>query len=172
MAAVTHSNGNKLDADDDGPDDRQIALPGVEKSGFFTVYKKGQGYWTRLGTALCVGGLIIVLGLFIYDQSNAIIEQYNADAGRGLPAAITAVVMAVAAIIAWRFMNKPGSVDFLISTDSEMKKVNWTSREELIGSTKIVILFLFMIALILFLIDVGTGLFFQIIGLLKFGLLS
>ncbi len=56
-------------------------------------------------------------------------------------------------------MNKPTNVDFLIATDSEMKKVNWTSRKELIGSTKIVILFMFFIALFLFLYD----LFFQLI---------
>ena len=43
-------------------------------------------------------------------------------------------------------MNKPTNVDFLIATDSEMKKVNWTSRKELIGSTKVVIIFMFLIA--------------------------
>jgi preprotein translocase SecE subunit len=50
-------------------------------------------------------------------------------------------------------MNKPGNVDFLIATDSEMKKVNWTSKRELIGSTKVVILFMFAIAIILFVLD-------------------
>jgi preprotein translocase subunit SecE len=81
-------------------------------------------------------------------------------------------VVLVLGIIAWRLMNKPRNVDFLIATDVEMKKVNWTSRRELFGSTRIVITFLFMIALILFLIDIGTGTFFQLIGLLKFGPLS
>ena len=45
-------------------------------------------------------------------------------------------------------MNKPTNVDFLIATDSEMKKVNWTSRKELIGSTKVVIVFMFLIAVV------------------------
>ncbi len=54
---------------------------------------------------------------------------------------------------AWRLMNKPGNVDFLIATDGEMKKVNWTSKRELIGSTKVVILFMFAIAIILFVLD-------------------
>ena len=49
-------------------------------------------------------------------------------------------------------MNKPSNVDFLIATDSEMKKVNWTSRKELIGSTKVVIIFMFLIALFLFVV--------------------
>jgi len=59
----------------------------------------------------------------------------------------------VYSIVAIRLMNKPSNVDFLVATDSEMKKVNWTSRKELIGSTKIVVVFMFLIAAFLFLID-------------------
>ena len=54
-------------------------------------------------------------------------------------------------------MNKPANVDFLIATDSEMKKVNWTSRKELIGSTQVVIMFMFLIALFLFAVDEVWG---------------
>jgi preprotein translocase SecE subunit len=54
------------------------------------------------------------------------------------------------AALAWWLMNKQDNVDFLIATDSEMKKVNWTSRKELIGSTKVVIVFMFLIAMFLF----------------------
>ena len=38
-----------------------------------------------------------------------------------------------------------------------MKKVNWTTRKELIGSTKVVILFMFFIALLLFVFDMIFG---------------
>ena len=41
-------------------------------------------------------------------------------------------------------MNKPSNVDFLIATDSEMKKVNWTTKGELFGSTRVVVV-LFLI---------------------------
>src|SRR3712207_9446120 len=64
-------------------------------------------------------------------------------------------------------MNKPANVDFLIATDSEMKKVNWTSRRELIGSTKVVIVFMFLIAAFLFVIDVVFSYFFYMIDVLK-----
>ena len=70
---------------------------------------------------------------------------------------------------AWRMMNKPSNVDFLIATDSEMKKVNWTTRKELIGSTKVVIFFVILISLILFLLDLLFGYFFQMIKVLEFG---
>jgi preprotein translocase SecE subunit len=60
-------------------------------------------------------------------------------------------------LFTWWLINKPRNVDFLIATDSEMKKVNWTSRRELIGSTKVVILFMFAIALFLFVLDFEFG---------------
>ena len=57
----------------------------------------------------------------------------------------------------------------LIATDSEMKKVNWTSKKELIGSTKVVIFFMLLIMLLLFAFDTIFGYFFQFIRVLKFG---
>jgi len=47
-----------------------------------------------------------------------------------------AVLWVIYSFIAVRMMNKASNVDFLIATDSEMKKVNWTSRRALIGTTK------------------------------------
>jgi preprotein translocase SecE subunit len=35
---------------------------------------------------------------------------------------------------------KPRSVDFLVATETEMKKVNWSTRHEIVGSTVVVIL--------------------------------
>jgi preprotein translocase SecE subunit len=64
-------------------------------------------------------------------------------------------------------MNKPANVDFLIATDSEMKKVNWTSRRELIGSTKVVIIFMFAIAAILFVLDLLFNTLFYAIRVLE-----
>jgi preprotein translocase SecE subunit len=71
------------------------------------------------------------------------------------------------ALLCYWLMNKPTHVDFLIATDSEMKKVNWTSRKELIGSTKVVVVFMFLIAFLLFLIDQIFHLLFWAVGVLK-----
>ena len=68
---------------------------------------------------------------------------------------------------AWRMMNKPSNVDFLIATDSEMKKVNWTSRKELMGSTKVVIIFMFLIAFLLFAFVIFFGYLFYFMGVRK-----
>jgi preprotein translocase subunit SecE len=64
-------------------------------------------------------------------------------------------------------MNKPANADFLIATDSEMKKVNWTSRRELIGSTKVVVGFMFLIAAVLFVIDLLFQTIFYFIHVLR-----
>ena len=70
-------------------------------------------------------------------------------------------------LFAFWVINRPRNADFLIQTDSEMKKVNWTSRKELMGSTKVVIIFMFLIAFLLFAFDIVFGYLFYAIGVLK-----
>ena len=69
MASVTKSSEEKSMADDEQPDDQQLTKGekpkgdkpesvsyarkepgGTGGRGYFTIYKKGQGYWTRIGT--------------------------------------------------------------------------------------------------------------------------
>ena len=145
---------------------------GAGGGGFFTIYKKGQGYWTRMGTA--AGAVLIgaLIAQFLFEYTPAwfgLTEANEAKLRTQVQVGVAAGFFLVFAVVAWRIMNKPGNADFLIATDSEMKKVNWTSRRELIGSTKVVIIFMFLIAAILFVIDVLFGYLFQFIGVLKAG---
>ena len=57
--------------------------------------------------------------------------------------------------------------DFMIATEGEMKKVNWSTRREIIGSTKVVIMFTALLALILFVVDIVFMTFFAWIGVLR-----
>src|SRR4029078_9137900 len=86
---------------------------------------------------------------------------------RGVGLGIAAGFLVVYGVLVGGYMNKPYTADFLIATDSEMKKVNWTSKKELIGSTKIVILFMFLIAFLLFAFDIIFGYIFSFLELLK-----
>jgi len=116
-------------------------------SGFFTIYKKGQGYWTRMGTAIAAVVLSGLTASFVYEQLNI--------SGRGLwPLGIGITVMAALLLLCWWVMNSAGNADFLIATDSEMKKVNWTKPVDLMGSTKVVIMFMVLIAMFLFVTDI------------------
>ncbi|MBI1371174.1 MAG: preprotein translocase subunit SecE [Phycisphaera sp.] len=61
---------------------------------------------------------------------------------------------------------KPRTCDFMIATEGEMKKVNWPTRKEIIGSTWIVICCVFLIALVLWLADLLFAAIFTQIGIL------
>jgi preprotein translocase SecE subunit len=143
----------------------------VARGGFFTIYKRGQGYWTRMGTALGAALLGALLAYNLYVWIPVLVNLGSAPEDlareRQLAVGVAAVFLALYALLVWRLTNKPDNVDFLIATDSEMKKVNWTSRRELIGSTKVVIVFMFLIAFFLFAIDIAFSYFFYVIGVLK-----
>ncbi len=89
------------------------------------------------------------------------------ETGVKIGAAVAAAFLVGFAALAWSLQNKPGNVDFLIATDSEMKKVNWTSRKELVGSTQIVVIFMFLVAFFLFAVDQIFGWLMYFMHVLK-----
>jgi preprotein translocase subunit SecE len=57
-------------------------------------------------------------------------------------------------------VNKPSIADFMIEAEGEMKKVSWSSRQEIIVSTTIVIVVVIILASFLGLVDLMFQLFF------------
>lgn len=187
MASVTNDKDEKTmatdvivpGADEPGGNRPRERADKVERGGFFTIHKKGQGYWTRILSAAAAGLLILLTVTFLWEQIPFVEPIFRPADAQGPTAASNAVAskvmvgvcIAVAgglAWLCWYLMNKPSNVDFLIATDSEMKKVNWTSRKELIGSTKVVIFFMFLIAIVLFVLDMYfTRLFYLAGGVLQ-----
>ncbi|MFQ6049008.1 MAG: preprotein translocase subunit SecE [Phycisphaerae bacterium] len=55
----------------------------------------------------------------------------------------------------------------MIATEGEMKKVSWSTRREVIGSTKVVIAVVIMLAVMLFVVDTVFAVFFNFIDVLK-----
>lgn len=160
---------------DDGQAQKSEARPAGANRSFFTIYKKGQGYWTRLGTLAGITIIGLMLAWTLYKQVPAHFLRgsgQNAVAQADLQKKVGAGIAVGFAVfyfgIAFYLMNKPSNVDFLIATDTEMKKVNWTSRRELIGSTKVVVFFMFMVAILLFVIDIIFGYLMYWIDVLKF----
>lgn len=159
----------------------ELALTGSEKSGYFTIYKKGQGYWTRMGTLIgaTIIAFLIVQYLYTHGRTwfttttikhnlDGSIEQATSPA-MGKVLGLCGGFLIVFFAIVHRVMNKPRVVEFLIATDSEMKKVNWTSRAELMGSTKVVIVFMVLVSVILFFFDTFFGQLFYMLKILKVG---
>lgn len=138
-----------------------------QRQSLFQVYKKGQGYYTRVGTA--VGSGILLAGLFDFIWENLDFDPNWAPAlwlKVGIPLAIT---LAIALFLFWVIGVNRKSCDFMIATDGEMKKVNWTTRKEIIAATKVVILVTLLTAVILFIVDFAFMKFFQTIGVLHGG---
>src|SRR4051812_49150390 len=67
--------------------------------------------------------------------------------------------------VAFWLVNSPKMAEFLIATESEMRKVTWPSRREVVNSTKIIILLTFLLGLLLALVDLGFMNLFHHIGL-------
>ncbi len=127
-----------------------------EQGGFLKPHKPGQGFWTRLGTGIGAGLVILFTVQFIYRRL-PLVTGLSRD--EWMLFAVVGGIAIVLALVAWWLINRPKHADFLINTDGEMKKVNWPTWRELIGSTKVVIGFMFLMAGLLFAYDIifGTG---------------
>lgn len=77
------------------------------------------------------------------------------------------VLLLGSVVVYWIVGLRPSTVDFLVSTDGEMKKVNWSTRREIMGSTWVVIGATFLISLLIFVFDIGLQAFFSAIGVLQ-----
>jgi preprotein translocase SecE subunit len=70
-------------------------------------------------------------------------------------------------LIYWLVGAKPATSEFLIATDGEMKKVNWSTRKNIIDSTWVVIGYAVLLAVGLFLVDLMFRQFFHLIRVLE-----
>ena len=93
------------------------------------------------------------------------VERVNKEAVKG-GAAIGVIVVGAIAILYLCYANRK-TVEFLIATEGEMKKVNWSSRREVLGSTWVVIGVSVAIAVVLLGADVLFSEFFGAIGVLE-----
>lgn len=85
-----------------------------------------------------------------------------------LQAGVAGAIMLLGAIVLYYLVGaQKKSVEFLVATDGEMKKVNWTSYKEVKGSTIVVIAATFLIAGFLFLVDTAFSTFFSFINVLE-----
>ncbi len=219
----------------------------------FAMYKPGQGYWTRVLTAVFAGVLVLAAAAWLYGQALLIplpdrawitsygsavdfepgqqvellgeavigqratlgtatietleagqsggtitvvdpqlnegairsqVEALRTQAGqvtalsggvRGVPiieriyvqgAMVVLTVLVGAAAIMYFVAIKKSSVDFLIATDGEMKKVNWSTRKDILNSTWVVIGASALLGLYLFGFDTAFAIFFEAIGVL------
>ena len=131
------------------------------------VHKPGQGYWTRTMTAVCAGVLAVATGAWVWNKLGVFDYSFDRIYAQAVGAAITILIIGMFAY--WLVGRKRASVEFLIATDSEMKKVNWSTRREIVGNTWVVVGVSFIIAMILFFTDLLFAFIARAGGLLQTG---
>ena len=120
----------------------------------------------RWGTAIGAGILIAAGADYLYGQL-AIFESNQAWT-LWLRAGIPLLLMVGLGLVTYWVVgvNRTAS-DFMIATEGEMKKVSWSTRREIVGATKVVIAFTFMLAAFLFVVDLLFMFIFSAIGVLQ-----
>jgi len=131
------------------------------------VYKSGQGYWTRLMTAIAV--LTFTAGAAAWFNAKILTVYVIPSSPNEMywKAGIIAGTILRFGALLWYLLNKPKIADFMIATENEMKKVNWPSKQAVMGLTWIVIAGTLMIAAILFVADFGFTNIFQALNVLE-----
>ena len=128
------------------------------------LYKRGQGKYTRSVTFISA----VVLGVIGAYALSDKLELYvgGLTFGTYLRFGIPTVLVVLLGLLMFWVVNRPRSADFLIATEGEMKKVSWSSKKEIVGSTKVVIVTTFMLAAILFSVDILFQVLFQWMGIM------
>ena len=108
-----------------------------------SVYKRGQGRYTRMVSALGGAAIVAIGCLQLYRTLDA------ADIGLWIETMVpVGLFIALSVLMMW-MVNNPSIADFMISAEGEMKKVNWSTRQEVVVSTVVVISVVIILAVLL-----------------------
>jgi len=129
------------------------------------IYKSGQGYWTRVMTAIGVATLGLAAASWSWKELAVVRTPFEVIY---LQAAVaSAIALGVAILTYWVVGMNRRANEFFIATEGELRKVAWPPRKELLGSTWVVIGVSVIIAAILFLSDIAFSTIFRWLDVLK-----
>ncbi|MHC4581971.1 MAG: preprotein translocase subunit SecE [Planctomycetota bacterium] len=136
-------------------------MPDVcEVSMVFNIYKRGQGKYTRLCSAFAVA-LIAGLGcLQLFNRLEAA-SWGSRKTAMWIATMVPAGLFALLALLIFWLVNKPSIADFMIAAEGEMKKVSWSSKQEITVSTIIVVVVIVIMATLLGTTDIAFKVFFD-----------
>lgn len=135
------------------------------RGGFFDIYKPSQGYYTRIWSGVFAGSMVLWMAFFLYEKLGVL---GSGSTTKYIQVGVaTGVIVVFGLLTYWLLALNRKICDFLIATEGEMKKVNWTTRKEIIGSTKVVVFVVIAMTTLLFVVDIIFMLFFNSIGILK-----
>jgi preprotein translocase SecE subunit len=124
------------------------------------IYKKGQAGYTRLGSAIGFA-LLVAIGCYkLYEKFRDFTWIANKNTRLYIATMVPSAVFVGLGILIFWLINKPTVSDFLISSEGEIKKVNWSTRQEIAVSTFIVIVVVTVVSVLLCFTDLLFGWFF------------
>ena len=125
------------------------------------LYKPSQGRFVRQATFIAIA-LVAAFGCF--SLSGGLLGSSEQPIRVGVPLGIWAVL----AWIAFRVVNYPRFADFLISVESEIEKVVWPGRKQVLQSTIVVIVTMLFLGVFLFSVDIIWRWFFSLINFIEY----
>lgn len=128
-----------------------------------SLYKPGQGYWTRMLSAIGAGTLVLAGVAWLAAKFDVWFPTNTVYWKAGM----AVIVIGGFGLFLFRIFNKPRIVDFMIATETEMKKVNWPTRRDVVKSTWIIICGTAIMAIILMVVDMVFFRIFLGIGILE-----
>jgi len=137
----------------------------AKKAGFFTIYKPGQGKWVRWGTVAALSIVAAAGAYWLASKALAAVDTNNKALDAVIQFGGAALWLGLWALFAFWFVSTPRWAEFLIMTESEMRKVSWPSRREVINSTKVVIILTLAMGVLLWIVDIGFIQLFKWIGI-------
>ena len=111
------------------------------------IYKPGQGKYTRLCSGFVVATIVAFGCWRLYERLDA------TDVNLWVISLVPVCVFAGLGVLTYWLLNKPLLADFMIAAEGELKKVNWSSRREVVTSTIVVIVVVVTMAVLLGMTD-------------------
>jgi preprotein translocase SecE subunit len=110
------------------------------------------------------------VGVNLIPREASVSVKYESFAARNriyIQSIVSAILVLSLGFAGYLVMNRPDIVDFFIATEGEMRKVNWPSKQELIGATWLVICGTIFMAVGIMVVDFGFLWFFQKIDVIQ-----
>jgi preprotein translocase subunit SecE len=123
------------------------------------VYKPSQGRIVRQATFVVLASIV---WMGCYQLRNQLRESYE-QWQLALPVAL----VVAGTWLAFRLVNYPRFADFLIAVEGELNKVSFPSKDEVIRSTIVVIMVIFILAALIFGFDLCWRQIFEWIGVVR-----
>jgi preprotein translocase SecE subunit len=134
----------------------------------FEIFKKGQGTLAR-ASAYAIGGGLVAYGAYRFF---ATFNRGDAEVlAKDLPLLgdlnvwkIAAIAVGVLGLVLLHLaLNRPKSVDSMIETEQEMRKVSWPTFPEVVNATAVVVLVTTVLALTMYGFDLVLARFLDLV---------